>query len=285
MDRKRRSQYFQKENYIELKTLEYYLWWNTKLAKDLFLLRHELNSLWFEKYIKFRLKKLWYIMKNNTWWNKADWWIDLKGSYKDIPVYIQCKKYIKNSTYKWISRISDIRNFHSWVIDDFGVKNYATKEVFLVFITTGSFTQDARSFAKRNNIRLIDYKEVANMTQNYSLNDFYKEIGNTTNIINKKFNQQTNLINFSFDDLLQEDLFQYFKNIRSYIVSDIMKLPENVTWFETFDDNTLKDFAQQRIHNFIGLKKYYKTCTNDLIKEHIDNFSSELVNGFKILDK
>ena len=123
------------------------------------------------------------------------------------------------------------------------------------------------------------------MTQNYSLNDFYKEIGDNTNIINKKFNQQINLINFSFDDLLQEDLFQYFKNIRSYIVSDIMKLPENVTWFETFDDNTLKDFAQQRIHNFIGLKQYYKTCTNDLIKEHIDNFSSELVNGFKILDK
>ena len=119
---KRRLQYFQKENYIELKTLEYYLWWDTKLAKDLFLLRHELNSLWFEKYIKFRLKKLWYKMKNNTGWNKADWWIDLKGSYNDIPVYIQCKKYIKNSTYKWISRISDIRNFHSWVIDDFGLE-------------------------------------------------------------------------------------------------------------------------------------------------------------------
>jgi predicted AAA+ superfamily ATPase len=67
------------------------------------------------------------------------------------------------------------------------------------------------------------------MTLGYSLEEFYNDIGNTNNIINKKFNKQTNLINFTFDDLSQEDIFQYFKNIRSYIVSDIMKLPENVT--------------------------------------------------------
>ena len=206
---KSKLQYFQKENYIELKTLEYYLWWDKKLAENLFCLRHRLNSLWFEKYIKFRLRKLWYIMKNNTWWDEADWWIDLKGKYKDVPVYIQCKKYIKNSTYKWISRISDIRNFYAWVIDEIWVKNFSDDKVFLVFITTWSFTQDARTFAKRNNIRLIDYKEVANMTIKYPLEEFYKDIGNTNNIINKKFNKQTNLINFTFDDLLPNDIFNF----------------------------------------------------------------------------
>lgn len=165
------------------------------------------------------------------------------------------------------------------------MKKFIDKKIFLVFITTWSYTQDSRNFAKRNNIRLLDYKDVANMTLDYSLEEFYKDIGNTNNIINKKFNKQINLINFTFDDLLQDDIFQYLKNIRSYIISDIMKLPENVTWFETFDDNTLNEFAKRRIHDFDWLKDFYNKCKNDLIREHIDNFSIELVNWFKILDK
>jgi len=123
------------------------------------------------------------------------------------------------------------------------------------------------------------------MTLEYPLVDFYDDIGNKSNIINEYFNKQTNLINFTFDDLLDEDIFQYLKNIRSYIISDVMKLPENVTWFETFDDNALKEFAKSRIHNFNWLKDFYNKCKNDLIREHIDNFSTELINWFKLLDK
>ena len=51
------------------------------------------------------------------------------------------------------------------------------------------------------------------MTINYSLEEFYNDIGNSDKLINKEFNKQTNLINFAFDDLLPDDIFQYLKNI------------------------------------------------------------------------
>ena len=228
------------------------------------------------------MQKLWYKMKSNTWWSKADWGIDLKWEYRWIPVYVQCKKYIKNSDYKWIVRLSDIRNFYWWVVDElkWDIKN---NKAFLVFITTWSFTKDAKSFAKRNNIKLLDYKDIARVSQEYSLEEFYSEIWNVNNIINKKFNSQTHIINFTFDDLLEEDIFEYLKNIRSYIVTDLMNLSENVTGFETFDDNILKEFARKRIHNLKWLKTFYKKCHNDLVREHIDNFSVELISWFKIL--
>ena len=277
-------QYFQKENFIELKTLEYYFQWDTRLASNIFDLRHKLNPTWFEQYIKRRLSTQWYIMKNNTWGNKADWWIDLKGTYKGIPVYVQCKKYIKNSNYKWLSRLSDIRNFYWWVVDelDWNIKN---KKVLLVFITTWSFTRDARSFAKRNNIRLLDYRDVAKISLEYTLETFLEETGNTTRYINKSFNKQEYLINYSFEDLSQNDILQFLKNVRTYIVSDILRLGEESTWFETFYDETLKDFANQRIHNFEWLKNYYLRCNNEFVRGHIDDFSWELISWFEILGK
>jgi hypothetical protein len=205
----------QKEIFIELKTLEYYLW-NKNKAKALFELRHKLTSRWFELYIKYWLKKLWYKMSNFTWWNKADWWIDLKWEYKWFKVYVQCKKYIKNSNYKWKVSISDIRNFYAWVASLYNW-NIENKKIFMLFATTWDYTDTAIEFAKKNNMKLLNFEKLADRLEKYSLKDFFQDFKwDINNIINKNYITNS-LIDFSINDLQQEDLFNYFKNIREYI--------------------------------------------------------------------
>lgn len=273
------NNYYKKQNFIELRTLEYYLS-NGLLAKSIFDMRHKLSPIWFEKYIQYRMNKIWYKMDINTWWNKADGWIDLKWFYKWIPVFVQCKKYIKNKNFRWIVWVSEIRDFFWGVYDEIKRKNYCN--FFMIYVTTWSFTKDAKIFARRNNIKLCDYKDLARVSLEYPLENFYNEIGNTSYIINKNFDNQTCLMEYTFDELSSDDLFQYYKNIRDYIANNIIELEEN-TWFETFSDTTLKSIARKRIKNLSSLKTFEKSIPYYSEKVNLNEFASELVRSFNII--
>ncbi|MFK7780654.1 MAG: restriction endonuclease [Candidatus Gracilibacteria bacterium] len=111
---KYKNSYFQKSNYLELKTLEYYFGGDINKARNVFNIRHKLNSRGFEIYIKYCLKELGFNMSAYTGGYKADGGIDLKCKYP--PLYVQCKKYMKNHTHKRKVSIGELRNFYGGVV-------------------------------------------------------------------------------------------------------------------------------------------------------------------------
>lgn len=279
------NNYVQKSNYLELKTLEYYFWWNQKKAKNVFDIRHKLNSRWFELYIKYYLTKLWFHMSPFTWWLKADWWIDLKC--KNPPLYVQCKKYIKNNNYKWIIRIWDMRNFYGWVVSLYHW-NIQNKNIIMLFATTWSYTHSSKIFAINNNIDLLDYKDLWNISESYSVDDFLEEFQNkwykVDNILNQEYLQiEMNQLSFHYNDLKENDILLFLKNIRENIVS-IINIDEKETWI-ILSDTTLKEIANRRISNIWWLKKYLKSLNNEYEKEHIYKYGQEFIKWIEILQK
>lgn len=279
------NNYIQKSNYLELKTLEYYFWWDYKKAKSVFDIRHKLNSRWFELYIKYYLKKLWFNMSSFTGWLKADWWIDLK--WINPPLYIQCKKYIKNNNYKWIISIWEMRNFYGWVVSLYNW-NIQNKGIIMLFATTWSYTHSSKDFAMKNNIDLFDYKDIWYISENYSLEDFLEEFKNkwykVDNILNKEYIQvEMNQLSFNYNDLKESDILLFLKNIRENIVS-IINIDEKETWI-ILSDNTLKEIANKRISNILWLKKYLKSLNNEYEEDHIYRYGKELIKWIEILNK
>ncbi len=279
------NNYIQKSNYLELKTLEYYFWWDYKKAKSVFNIRHKLNSRWFELYIKYYLKKLWFNMSSFTWWLKADWWIDLK--WINPPLYVQCKKYLKNNNYKWIISIWDMRNFYGWVVSLYNW-NIQNKNIIMLFATTWSYTHSSKDFAMKSNIDLFDYKDIWNISEYYSLEDFLEEFKNkwykVENILNKEYIQvEMNQLSFNYSDLQESDILLFLKNIRENIVS-IINIDEKETWI-ILSDNTLKEIANKRISNIWWLKEYLKNFNNEYEEDHIYKYGKELIKWLEILKK
>lgn len=284
---KSKNNYIQKSNYLELKTLEYYFWWDDNKAKNVFNIRHKLNSRWFELYIKYYLKKLWFNMSSFTGWLKADWWIDLKC--KEPSLYVQCKKYIKNNFHKWNVSVSEIRSFYWWVVSEYKW-NIQNKGVIMLFATTWSYTHYSKHFAKLNNIDLFDYKDIWDISEIYSLEDFLEEFKNkwykVENILNKEYIQieiELNQIKFNFNDLQEDDILLFLKNIRDNIV-ETLDLENDKTWL-IFNDSTLKEIASKKIFNIWWLKEYYKNCKNEYEQNHIYEYMNYLVNWLIILQK
>lgn len=277
------NNYIQKSNYLELKTLEYYFWWDIKKAKNVFNIRHKLNSRWFELYIKYYLKKLWFNMSSYTGGYKADWGIDLKC--KKPPLYVQCKKYIKNYNHKWKVSVWEVRNFYWWVVSLYNW-NIQNKEIIMLFATTWSYTHYSKEFAKKNHIEMLDYKDIWEFSKQYTLEEFLTEFKNkwykVENILNKDFKQlEFNQMSFNFTDLKEDDLLLFLKNIRDNIV-ETLNIEDDKTW-NILKDSTLEEIAKKRISNIWWLKEFYKSCKNEDEQNHIHKYMSELVKWLKIL--
>jgi len=291
MSNKKYLSHLQKNNYIELKTLEYYLW-DKLQAQNIFNIRHMLTPRGFEVYIKYYLKSIWYKMTNFIWWNKPDWWIDLKWTYKNFEVFVQCKKYIKNSDFKWKVWVWELRNFYWWVVSEFN-GNISNKNVFMLFVTTGSYSHTAKKFAKNSNIRIIDYQDLAKQSETYNLYLFekmYKENSkrwNFTNFLSKKFlSTPSPIVQYSFDDLQENDIFIYLKNIRSHIIDDILNINEVQTSTNIFKDGILHQIAYRRITNYTWLHNFhqkYGNKVNELDKSYLVNYAGEIIKWLQIL--
>jgi len=268
---------YQKSDYIEQKTLEYYFKWNKEKAYNVFKVRHSLNSIWFELYIKFYMEHLWYKMNKEIWWLKADGWIDLRWLHWKQRIYIQCKKYIKNHLYKWKINVWDIRNFFWWVVST----DNKYKDALLIFINSAEYTDSAKEFAKLNNIELWSYKEIWDMYYSYSFKDFLHELKKRWY---KKENYtkyyQTSIQDISIKDLNNDDIFMYLKNIRSKIAGDEKHIWDKNTWL-VFSDKLLQDFSKQRPYNIYLLKQINTKNYHDKI--HIKKYWNHIVEWLSIL--
>lgn len=269
--------HIEKDNFIELKTLEFCFKWDIEKAKRVFEIRHKLNSDWFEKYIRYYLSHTWTIMLKSNWWHNPDWWIDLEWFIDNQKLYIQCKKYIENWKYKWEVSIHELRDFFWWVIS----RNWCNtigNTCIMRFITTWFFSNYSKEFAKKNNIELYDYDDISFISKYYSLVDFEKDLRdewfNIKDFKNLKY-EQISFVDFTFDELTEEEKFRFWKNIRRHIIEEY-NLDENNTWYETFNDNTLKEFW--KIRSYEWLDKIYEN-------ENISRYRLEIIMGIEILQK
>jgi len=264
---------FKKSNYIELKTLEYYFKWNTKKAREVYKVRHCLKSDWFELFIKYYFKKLWYEMNKWIWWLKADGWIDLRWYWNYQNIYIQCKKYIKNNKFKWVIGIWDIRNFFWWIVSI--DENY--KNTFNLFINTWTYTSYARNFAENNGIELWDYEDIASICEVYNYEDFLYDIKKKWYKLGKYLSYQQNwMFPIKQDDLTEEDIFIYLSNIREKLAS-VYHNWNNHGYI--YKDTTLRIFAKNRPYNLKELKKIWKINEDS----NTDIYWLEILKGLELL--
>lgn len=276
-----------KEDFIELLTLEYCLW-NRDLAKKVFDIRHKLNWFWFEYYIMYALKKIYNInltKRNLNELNDSDDWIDLEWYMNNNKIYIQCKKYIEKWLFKWKVWKKEIMAFYWWISSENNCKNI--NNIQKIFISTWIYTDEAKKFALKNNIELLNYKDISEICNNYSVYDFLYEykLNNSENKIDKiKWDryEQLSLINYSFDELNNNDILNFWKNIRKHIVEQ-NKINELNTWKETFTNITLEKLAKDRINSYNWLKNFYNSYINIDEKKHIKQYFKELKVWIDIL--
>lgn len=268
---------YQKSDYIEQKTLEYYFDWDKNKAYNVFKIRHSLNSTWFELYMKLFMEHLWYKMNKEIWWLKADGGIDLRGLNWEQKIYIQCKKYIKNNLYKGKINVWDIRNFFWGVVS--ADKKY--KDSLLIFVNSAEYTDSAKEFAKLNNIELWDYKDIWEMYYTYSFKDFLAELEIKWY---KKENYtkyyQTSIQNISIKDLNDNDIFKYLSNIRNKIATEEKGIWDRNTWL-IFSNELLQDFSKKRPYNMPLLKRI--NTKHSYEKKYIQKYWKNIIKWFNIL--
>jgi len=276
-----------KSKFIEKKILEYYLN-DIESAERVFEIRYWLKTWeknwlnWFEEYIKYYLNQTWYELEEKNWGNKADWWIDIKWYYKGKKIYVQCKKYIQNFLdwenldkieKKWYVWLSQVRDFYWWVVseNDWCIKwCKILKDIKMIFITTWRFSNEAKTFAKKNNIILKDYREVAKITEDYSLWDFFSDFekkywaNKLFKIKNFKFwnNENKDWNQLTIDDINKDDLYNFFKNIipklsEDFYIKDDLERIFKYWWLNKLNNKILVEYSEQ-INMWIKILKDQK---------------------------
>ena len=270
---------YNKSNFIELKTLQYYFDWDIKKAKDVYKIRHCLKSDGFELFIKFYFQKLGLKMKKWIWWHKADGWIDLHWEDGNQKIYIQCKKYIKNHTYKGKINVGEVRNFFWWVVSM--DKDY--ENAMKIFVNTWDFTSYALKFWESNNIEIWNYEDIASICEVYNYESFLKDLKDLGYDLNRYISyQQSWMIPFLQEELNEEDIYIYLSNIREKLAG-IYESDMNV-WY-IYRNDTLKIFAKQRPHNLEWLKEIWKLVQDDFEKHHLDVYWEEILKWLQLLKK
>lgn len=284
-----------KQNFIELKTLEFCFKWDKELSRNIFNIRHKLNSYWFEKYIEYVLNNYWFKI-HNTKSNKnsiSDWWIDLEWYVNNKKVYVQCKKYYerddlynwKIKSYNWRVWVKKIRDFFWWIkIKDNSIN---LNNSYRVFVTTWSFTSSAKTIAKGKNVwvELMDYNDIAEFTKMYSLRDFINDYSlkewDVSNILWKSYNQ-TNLIEFSFKDLLEEDLVRFWKNIRNHLAENNTS-NKNLLWL--IKNDTINKLAYNRVSNIEWLNRFIMHCSDYNEKINLINNKEYIIRWLSLINE
>jgi len=268
---------YNRANFIELKTLEYYFNWDKTKAREVYKIRHCLKAEGFELFIKFYLQKLGFKMNRWNWWLRADWWIDLHWESKDQKIYIQCKKYIKNHTYKWKINIGEVRNFFWWVVAEDTTFENALK----IFVNTWDYTAYAREFGSINNIEIWDYEDIASICESYNYESFLQELKDKDYKLNTYISyQQSWMIPFLEEELDDNDIYLYLSNIREKLAYQYED-ESNIGLIYT--NETLKIFAKKRPHNLRSLKQIKNTIKSDFEKYHIDKYWEEIIKWLKML--
>lgn len=269
---------FRKNNsiFIEKKILEYYLD-NSDSAERVFEIRYRLDKCnWFEEYIKYYYNSnKWYNIKRRTLWCKPDWWIDLiwENNYWN-KIYIQCKKYhqhfsteekYKNLDKKWNIWVWFIRDFLWWVVSEC---NWCIwNNIEMIYVTTWRCTSEAKEFAKNNNIKLQDFRDVAIISKEYPLDKFLDDFKNDWWDINKitnkyyKKEEKINKNQLTIFNIEEIDIYNYFKNIipeinrKEWVVrilNDYIKERNPKWWLKEFS----KYYNDKECINIIEQKEY-----------------------------
>lgn len=275
-------------NKIDLaKTISDFLFLNIEnpeeRAKQLFKVKHSLDKRWhwFEKYMQYYFEKFHkYEVKINWNTNSFDWWIDLlwKKNNNDFLI-VQCKNYsIKDITETQIKEF-----FASISIDKY--RKYKDKTVSY-FITTSKFTMRAQKFAKEVGIKLVDFKNISDLQEIYSLEEFKKDLlkKEWEKEILKSFCKEQLIFDLD-DDIINtieatdNQVFQLLKQIRK----DFSNLRQLQLWSIARND-TLYELAKKRPHNLQALKDITKTFT---LRERnkLDKYWNIFIQRLKYLHK
>jgi len=226
---------------------------------------------YFEKFYKYSVKLNW-----NT--NSFDWGIDLKWikkvNGKEEYLIAQCKDYsIKDITE------AQIREFKGAVSLDKYLKY--RKNTKLYFITTSKFTEKAKQFAKEVNISLVDFKNISDLQEKYSLekfredlleNEWEKEIYKSFSKEQLIFDLNDNIINTI--DATDTEVFQLLKQVRR----DFSSIKQLQLWNIARND-TLQELARKRPHNLKALKEItssYPTRERNKLDKYWDLFVERL---------
>lgn len=264
---------YNKSNFIELKTLQYYFEWDIKKARDVYEIRHFLKSDGFELFIKLYLEKLDFKMKKWIAWQRADGGIDLKWSAHKQKIYIQCKKYIKNHLYKWKINVWEIRNFFWWIVGIDG--NF--KNALKIFVNTGHYTDHAKKFAKDNNIEIWDYKDIASICEVYNYSDFKKDLKvKGFQIEDYISSYQSGIYPVQESELDEDDIYLYLSNIREKLAETYTN--DSQVWF-IYKNETLRIFAKNRPQNLNALKEIWKLVDDS----RIDIYWREIIRWLNLL--
>jgi len=156
----------------------------------------------------------------------------------------------------------------------------------MLFATTWSFTHYSKGFAKKNDMELFDYRDIWEISEQYTLEKFLKEFKDkwykVENLLNKDYTQiEINQMSFTFKDLQEDDLLLFLKNIRDNIV-ETLNIEDDKTW-NILKDSTLEQIAKKRILNIWWLKEFHKNCKNEFEQNHIHKYMNELVKWLNIL--
>jgi len=125
----------------------------------------ELTDKWFEYYIKDYFQKQYKYDWIKVVGGVNDWWIDIKGEYKNKLTLIQCKQYKQEHV-----RDKEILKF---VQDTEKYRKEIWKVLSLYFITTNWVNSEAYNCANQHNISIKNYKDIIKMDKKL---DVYKYI-------------------------------------------------------------------------------------------------------------
>ena len=278
-------------NKIELaKTISDFMFLNVvnpeEKAKKLFKVKHSLDKRghWFEKYMQYYFNKFHHFDVKLNWnTNSFDWGIDLLWKKYKNKIWsfliAQCKNYsIKDITETQIKEF-----FASISIDKYSKFKNQTKSYF---ITTSKFTEKAKQFAKEVNIKLVDFQDISNLQEKYSIEQFKKELleKEWEKEINKSFSKEQLI--FDLDDNIintieatDAEVFQLLKQVRR----DFSNMKQLELWKIARND-TLQELARKRPHNLKALKEITNTYT-PRERNKLDKYWNIFIKRLKYLHK
>ena len=255
-------------------------------AKELFKVKHSLDKRghWLEKYMQYYFEKFYkYNVKLNWNTNSFDWGIDLKWirqkNGKEDYLIVQCKNYsIKDITE------TQIREFKGSISIDKYLKYKEKTKVY--FITTSKFTEKAKQFAKEVDINLVDFKNISDLQEKYSLEEFKKDLleKEWEKEVYKSFSKEQLI--FDLDDNIintieatDTEVFQLLKQVRR----DFSNIRQLQLW-KIASNDTLEELARKRPHNLEALKQITRNFPTRE-RNKLDKYWNIFIERLKYLHK